>query len=66
MAKNILKGKWKKLKGSVRKKWGKISDDEIDQIKGDSQKLIGLLQEKYGYTKEKAEAQLAEFLEDNK
>ena len=62
MTKEILKGKWKKLKGSIKNQWGKLTDDEIDRVEGETQKLIGLIQEKYGYTKEKAEAEVSEFL----
>jgi uncharacterized protein YjbJ (UPF0337 family) len=65
MAANILKGKWKQLKGSVKKKWGKLTDDEINQVEGEAEKLVGLVQEKYGYTKEKAEGEVAEFLDKN-
>lgn len=62
MMKDVLKGKWKQLKGSVKNQWGKLTDDEIDRVEGETQKLIGLIQEKYGYTKEKAEAEVSEFL----
>jgi uncharacterized protein YjbJ (UPF0337 family) len=65
MAKNILKGKWKQLKGTIKDQWGKLTNDEIDQVEGNTEKLIGLVQEKYGYTKEKAEAEVAEFLNQN-
>ena len=65
MVSNIFAGKWKQLKGEVKAKWGKLTDDEIDQIEGNSEKLIGKLQEKYSITKEKAEAELSEFLSDN-
>ena len=65
MPKSVLKGQWKQLKGQVREKWGELTDDEVDQVRGESKKLVGLLQEKYGYAKEKAEAQVAEFLEEN-
>jgi len=64
MVSNILKGNWKQLKGKVKEQWSKLTDDEIDQVKGESQKLVGLLQEKYGYTKEKAEKEVSDFLED--
>jgi uncharacterized protein YjbJ (UPF0337 family) len=65
MAADILSGKWKQLKGSVKTQWGKLIDDEIDQVEGNMEKMIGLLQEKYAYTKEKAEAELAAFLSQN-
>ena len=63
MASDILKGKWKQLKGSIQERWGELTDDEVDQIEGETQRLVGLLQEKYGYTKEKAEAEVADFLD---
>lgn len=62
MANDILKGNWKQLKGFVQEKWGKLTNDELDQISGKSEQLIGKLQEKYGYTKEKAEKELNDFL----
>jgi uncharacterized protein YjbJ (UPF0337 family) len=65
MASDILRGKWKQLKGSIKERWGELTDDEVDEVEGESQKLVGLLQEKYGYAKEKAEAQVAEFLDDH-
>jgi uncharacterized protein YjbJ (UPF0337 family) len=65
MASNILKGQWKQLKGSVKKRWGKLTDDEVDQVEGETQKLIGLLQKKYGYAKKKAEKQVDEFLDEH-
>ena len=62
--KNIFEGKWKQLKGSVKEKWGKLTDDEINMIEGKSEKLIGKLQEKYGYTMEKAKEELDKFMEE--
>jgi len=55
MNSDIIEGKWEQLKGSAQKQWGKLTDDEVDQINGDAQKLSGLLQEKYGKSKEEAE-----------
>jgi uncharacterized protein YjbJ (UPF0337 family) len=53
-----IEGKWKQLKGSIREKWGKLTDDDLDQIGGNRDKLLGKLQERYGYQKEEAEKQL--------
>ena len=64
MNKNILEGKWKQLKGEVQDQWGKLTDDELDQIAGNRDKLIGKLQEKYGYTQAEAEKQVDKFSED--
>jgi len=52
-----LEGKWKQLKGSVKEKWGKLTDDDLDVIAGKRDKLIGRLQERYGISKEEAERQ---------
>jgi len=52
---DILKGKWKEIKGGLKEQWGKLSDDDLVQIEGKVEKLSGILQEKYGYSKEKAE-----------
>ena len=55
---DILKGKWKELKGSVQKQWGKITDDQFTQISGDRTKLIGQVQTAYGVAREEAERQV--------
>lgn len=62
MSSAILKAQWKKLRGEIKKRWGELTDDELDQVEGEWEKFVGLLQEKYGYTKEKAEAQIADLL----
>ena len=55
MNKDILKGKWRQIKGEVKKQWGDLTDDELDRIDGSYDKMVGKLQEKYGYNKQKAE-----------
>jgi uncharacterized protein YjbJ (UPF0337 family) len=59
---DILKGKWNQVKGEVRSKWGKLTDNDLMEIQGDTQKMIGKLQERYGYKREQAEKELQEFL----
>jgi uncharacterized protein YjbJ (UPF0337 family) len=54
MNKDQFKGKWKEAKGNIKKSWGKLTDNEIDQIEGDYDKLVGAVQQKYGYSKEEA------------
>lgn len=61
MNEDILKGKWTQLKGEVQVQWGKLTNDDLDVIQGDSQKLIGLLQERYGYAREEASKHLEDF-----
>ncbi len=54
-------GQWKQIKGKMKEKWGKLTDDEIDQLEGKSDQLAGRLQEKYGLAREEAERQAKEF-----
>ena len=54
MNKDVFEGKWKQLRSQVKIWWGKLTDDDLDKIRGNFDKLIGLLQQKYGYTREKA------------
>ncbi len=58
---DILKGKWKELKGGVKKQWGKLTDDDITEIEGHEDKLLGALQKRYGYTKDQAEKEYNEY-----
>jgi len=60
MNKDTFEGKWEQVKGDVQKKWGKLTNDDLDVVKGDAKKLVGKLQEKYGMTKEEAEKQVNE------
>ena len=55
MNSDVLKGKWKEMKGKVKEQWGKLTDDDLDKIEGRSDQMIGLLQQRYGYAREKAE-----------
>jgi len=64
MSENILEGKWKQLRGSIRERWGELTDDELDQIAGKRDKLAGLLQERYGYTQMEVDRQIDDFLSE--
>ncbi|MAT43581.1 MAG: hypothetical protein CL609_14685 [Anaerolineaceae bacterium] len=66
MNKEILEGKWKQLRGEVQKKWGELTNDDLDQIEGQSTKLAGKLQERYGYSKEEAEREIDKFMREMK
>ena len=56
-----LEGKWKQLKGSVKEKWGKLTDDDLDVIAGKHDQLQGKIQERYGISKEEAAKQIREW-----
>jgi uncharacterized protein YjbJ (UPF0337 family) len=55
MNNNILEGKWKQIRGQAKVWWGKLTDDDLEKVGGSYDKLIGLLQVKYGYTQQQAE-----------
>lgn len=59
---DILAGKWKQLKGEIKEQWGDLTDDELNRIDGQRDKMVGLLQEKYGYARDRAERELDQFL----
>lgn len=58
---NIFKGKWNQIKGEAKVQWGKLTDDDMDVIGGEKDKLIGKLQERYGHTKDEAEQQFGDW-----
>jgi len=53
--KDQFSGKWRQLRGTVKAKWGKLTDDELDQAEGNYDILVGKIQEKYGQTREAIE-----------
>ncbi|HYF47993.1 MAG TPA: CsbD family protein [Planctomycetota bacterium] len=52
---DIFKGRWNEVKGSMKQWWGKLTDDDLTYIGGSWDKLVGKLQERYGWSKEEAE-----------
>jgi uncharacterized protein YjbJ (UPF0337 family) len=64
MNSDTLKGKWKQLRGELKKWWGDLTDDDLDRIDGERDQLIGRLQERYGYTRAQAEAEVDRRLGD--
>ncbi len=57
---DILKGKWKEMKGKMKEKWGQLTDDEVTEAEGNEEKFLGILQKKYGYTKQRAKQEYDE------
>lgn len=58
MNKDIFEGKWKQLRGQAKEWWGKLTDDDLERVGGKFDQFVGLLQEKYGYTREYAEEEI--------
>jgi uncharacterized protein YjbJ (UPF0337 family) len=54
MNKHILEGNWKQMRGEAKAWWGKLTDNDLDRVSGKFEVLVGLLEEKYGYTREQA------------
>jgi uncharacterized protein YjbJ (UPF0337 family) len=51
---DIFKGKWTQLKGNIKEQWGKLTDDEIEQLDGRKDQLVGKVQERYGIARDQA------------
>ena len=64
--KDILMGKWHELKGQVRNQWGKLTDDDLTRLSGKTEELAGILQQRYGYNKAKAENEIDNWLKSHK
>ena len=60
MNRDILSGKWKQFRGDIKKRCGKLADNDLDQINGDYEKLVGKVQEHYGHKRDAVERELAE------
>ena len=66
MNKDQIIGNWEQIKGSVRQQWGKLTDDQVTQVKGNRQYLAGCIQEAYGIAQEEAEKQVKRWEEDSR
>ena len=63
MNKDIFEGKWKEIRGHIKVWWGELTDDDLERVGGKADQFIGLLQQKYGYTREHAEEEINKRLE---
>jgi uncharacterized protein YjbJ (UPF0337 family) len=61
MNKDEIGGNWKQLKGKAKEKWGKLTDDDMTVIEGKRDQLVGKIQERYGYAKDQAEKEVADW-----
>jgi uncharacterized protein YjbJ (UPF0337 family) len=69
MNEDIVKGKWREIRGDIQKSWGKLTNDELDKTKGDLKAISGLLQQRYGATEatyHKKISDIFERFEENK
>ena len=63
MTNHNIEADWKILRGKVKTQWGKITDDELDQINGQRDQLVGALQKKYGKARDVAEREVSSFFD---
>ncbi len=61
---DILKGNWKQFKGDIQRRWGELTDDELDQIEGNREKLVGKIQERYGKSHAEAEREVDDWFDN--
>lgn len=61
MNRDVIQGNWKQVKGKVREQWGKLTNDQLDQIAGKRDQLVGRIQECYGLERDEAERQVADW-----
>jgi uncharacterized protein YjbJ (UPF0337 family) len=66
MNKDQIGGNWHQLKGKVKEQWGRLTDDDLQQLEGHAEQLAGKIQERYGIAKEAAEQQAREFRARNR
>ena len=64
MNEDVFAGQWKQMRGELKSWWGKFADDDLDRIGGQKDKLIGLVQEKYGYARDHAEQEVERRLKE--
>ncbi|MEZ4732758.1 MAG: CsbD family protein [Caldilineaceae bacterium] len=62
MNRDILKGRWNQLKGNVKQQWGDLTDNDVARIEGNYDEFVGILQERYGYSRERAEREVDDYL----
>jgi len=64
MNRDVLQGKWKQLRGRAKQQWGKLTDNQLQQVNGSYDQLVGLLQEQYGYSMDQARMEVDNFIKN--
>ena len=59
---DVLQGKWKQVRGEVKRLWGKLTDDDLQLVEGRRNELVGRIQERYGYARDRAEREVDDWL----
>ncbi|MFB6328248.1 hypothetical protein HA42_02965 [Pantoea deleyi] len=66
MNEDRIGGNWKQFKGKVKEKWGDLTDDDMTVVEGKRDQLVGKIQERYGYEKDRAEKEVKDWEDSNK
>jgi uncharacterized protein YjbJ (UPF0337 family) len=66
MNQDTVKGHWKEIKGKLKQQWGNLTDDDIARLNGSREELEGLLQQRYGYERDRIEKEIDNFLDKNR
>ncbi|HET7065608.1 MAG TPA: CsbD family protein [Rudaea sp.] len=61
MNQDIIKGKWSQIRGKLKEKWSKLTDDDLGRLEGHRDYLVGKVQERYGIARDQADEQVNEF-----
>ena len=56
-----VEGNWKQMRGRVKERWGKLTDDDLNVISGRRDQLEGMIQERYGYARERARREIEDW-----
>lgn len=65
MNSDIFSGKWLQLRGAIKERWGDLTDDDLTRVDGNLDRLAGILQERYGYTRERAQEEIDRFTNED-
>jgi uncharacterized protein YjbJ (UPF0337 family) len=61
MNRDVIAGKWHQIKGDLKSRWARLTDDDLERTEGNFEYLVGLVQERYGMVRDVAERQVREF-----
>jgi uncharacterized protein YjbJ (UPF0337 family) len=61
MNRDIIAGQWKQFVGEMKTRWGKLTDNDFTEVEGNADKLVGKIQERYGYAKDRAQQEVDDF-----
>ena len=65
MNQDVLEGNWKQLRGKIRQRWARLTEDQLNVIDGKREQLAGKIQELYGLTRDEVDRQIHEFEQQN-